>query len=150
MRTPPATCKYIHISRHVRIHDSGWGRGNLIRVFTPFKACLSPSIRGVHKSSSSVSPCVASYRYQVHLLSASHMPRMCSTLGGIFCCRASMYMMFLLFCISSLVKYHNCWNGQNAWSILRCRDAMYMMFLELMSWVAGYGNNKLKELDSSP
>ena len=73
MRILPATRKYIHISIHVRILDSGWGRGNLIRVFTPFKACLSPSIRGVHKSSSSVSPCVASYRYQVHLLSASHM-----------------------------------------------------------------------------
>ena len=73
MRILPATRKYIHISIHVRILDSGWGRGNLIRVFTPFKACLSPSIRGVHKSSSSVTPCVASYRHSVHLLSASHM-----------------------------------------------------------------------------
>ena len=60
MRIPPATCKYTHISRHVRIHDSGRGRGNLIRVFTPSKACLSPWDRGTRKSSSSVSPCVAS------------------------------------------------------------------------------------------
>ena len=60
MRIPPATCKYTQLSRHVRIHDSGRGRGNLIRVFTPSKACLSPSNRGAHKSSSSVSPCVAS------------------------------------------------------------------------------------------
>jgi hypothetical protein len=60
MRIPPATCKYTQLSRHVRIHDSGRGRGNLIRVFTPSKVCLSPWDRGAHKSSSSVSPCVAS------------------------------------------------------------------------------------------
>ena len=60
MRIPPATCKYTQLSRHVRIHDSGRGRGNLIRVFTPSKACLSPWDRGAHKSSSSVSPCAAS------------------------------------------------------------------------------------------
>ena len=45
---------------------------DLIRVFTPSKGCLI-SLLGVHKSSSSVSPCVASYRYHVHLLVASHI-----------------------------------------------------------------------------
>ena len=45
MRILPATRKYMHISTHVRIPDSGWGRGKLIRVFTPSNACLSRNLR---------------------------------------------------------------------------------------------------------
>ena len=64
----PLLIKRLQGILYVRILDSGWGCGKLIRVFTPSNACPSRNLGclGVRKSSSSVSPCVASCRHQIH------------------------------------------------------------------------------------
>ena len=88
---------------YIRVR-SGRGRGNLIRVFTPSKACLSPWDRGAHKSSSSVSPCAAS---DVHAFSYmyAHIAVLCMHRFVHVCCH-----FFTFTCVASHIppgRYRN-------------------------------------------
>ena len=95
----------LHINHnYLYAYVSGRGRGNLIRVFTPSKACLSPWDRGAHKSSSSVSPCAAS---DVHAFSYmyAHIAVLCMHRFVHVCCH-----FFTFTCVASHIppgRYRN-------------------------------------------
>ena len=111
---------------------------DLIRMFTPSKGRLI-SLLGVHKSSSSVSPCVASYRYHVHLLAASHI----IIIIIIVIIWIIIIMSIILTTITNgrvylfLCEHPSCLNARYAWWYLPVSGRHVMLCLDLIGRVAG-------------